>query len=247
MDRAPFEQAVYLSWAEHYGCPLEDLHQPGTVILPDAEFASTHAAHIWTIGARAFARVDPALEVLVAEAIGDRLDTEAITGHHLRATLGHAGIARTEESILRYLYPPDFRPASPPPQMLVRALTTADAEGLEALKATCTEDEVNEGEVSIDDEIRFGCFDGTRLVAVATGFRLTGFMDIGVLTDPAYRRQGLGKAVVSALCAWCIEAPIIAQYRCLVANRGSHAISESLGFSLTFCQQSIYLHPPATH
>jgi RimJ/RimL family protein N-acetyltransferase len=78
-------------------------------------------------------------------------------------------------------------------------------------------------------------------MAIATGFRLTGFMDIGVLTDPAYRRQGLGRAVVSALCTWCITESVIAQYRCLVSNTGSYAVARALGFSLTFQQQSIYL------
>ncbi len=247
MNRDTFEHAVYQSWAERFGCPVAALHRPGTVILPEAEFASTHAVHIWTIGARAFARVDPALEVLVAEAIGDRVDTDPITGHHLRAMLGHAGIKRVEESVLRYLYPADLRPVAPPAHLLLRTLASDDAEALAALQATCTSDEVEESEIGIDDEIGFGCFDGPRLVAVATGFRLTGFMDIGVLTDPAYRRQGLGKVVVSALCAWCIEAPIIAQYRCLTTNAGSYAIAESLGFSLTFSQHSIYLHPPTTH
>ena len=99
------------------------------------------------------------------------------------------------------------------------------------------------GEVSVEDEIGFGCFDGDRLVAVATGFRLTGFMDIGVLADPAYRRRGLSKAVVSALCAWCIDRPImpIAQYRCLTTNTGSDAIARSLGFGMPQRQQSIFL------
>ena len=247
MNRDAFEHAVYQSWAERFDYPVAALHRPGTVILPEAEFASTHAVHIWTIGARAFARLDPALEVLVAEAIGDRVDAEAITAHHLRATLGHAGIERVEDSVLRYLYPDDFRPSPPPEHLALRTLTADDAEALAALQAACTDAEVEEAEIAVDDEIGFACFDGPRLTAAATGFRLTGFMDIGVLTHPAYRRRGLGRAVVSALCRWCIDAPIIAQYRCLVTNSGSYAISESLGFSLSFAQQSVYLHPPTTH
>lgn len=241
MSRDTFERAVYQSWAERFDCPVETLHRPGTVIIPEAELASTRAVHVWTIGARAFARVDPALEALVAEVIGDSIDTEAITAHHLRATLGQARIERIEDNVLRYLYPGDFVPFSAPAPYTVRVLGPDDADALAALKATCTPDEVEMGEVSVEDEIGFGCLDGPRLAAIATGFRLTGFMDIGVLTGPAYRRQGLGRAVVSALCAWCIAHPIIAQYRCLVANAGSYAISQALGFGLTFTQQSAYL------
>ncbi len=246
MKRDTFDHAVYQGWADRFGCPIEALHRPGTVIIPEAEFASTHAVHIWTIGARAFARIDPVLETLVAETIGDRIDAEAITAYHLHATLGQARIERVEDNVLRYLYPGDFIPFSAPAPSIVRELGPDDADALATLKATCTPDEVEVGEVSVEDEIGFGCFDGPRLAAIATGFRLTGFMDIGVLTGPAYRRQGLGRAVVSALCARCIAHPIIAQYRCLVANAGSYAISQALGFGLTFTQQSIHLHPPTT-
>ncbi|MGC9523538.1 MAG: GNAT family N-acetyltransferase [Anaerolineae bacterium] len=244
MNRASFERAVYQKWADRFDCTIEDLHRPGTELLPDEELAGLNAIHIWTIARRAFAQVDP--DILdVAQRALDGVITQpvAVTAEHMRTGPGAARIKEIEESVLRYLYPPDFQAVAPPSSLRIRQLTTADAESLAEMQAACTPLEVEFGEVSVEDEIGFGCFDGDQLAAVATGYRLTGFMDIGVLTHPAYRRRGLGSATVSALCEWCIEHALIAQYRCLVSNTGSYRIAENLGFGLTFPQQSIYLIP----
>lgn len=241
MDRETFTHAVYSHWATRFNCSVDELRLAGTVLLPDEELAGTGAIHIWTIGRRAFARMDPGVKSEAARALGARRQATALTQEHLRSALSNDRIDRVEDSVLRYLYPPDFRPAYAPESFVIRVVTAGDADALAVMKMTCTAEEIEMGEVSVEDEIGFGCFDGPRMAAIATGFRLTGFMDIGVLTDPTYRRQGLGKAVVSALCEWCIAAPIIAQYRCLITNTGSYAISQTLGFDLTFAQQSIYL------
>lgn len=243
MNRAGFERAVYQNWAERFDCAVEDLHRPGTELLPEAEFAGTRGIHIWTIGERAFARLDPSILDVARRALDRTAAPGALTTGHLRVALNPDRIREIEESVLRYLYPADFRRAAPPPSLPIRQLTTADAAALAEMEAACTPLEVEFGEVSVEDEIGFGCFDGDRLVAVATGYRLTGFMDIGVLTHPAYRRRGLGTATVSALCEWCLEQRLIPQYRCLVTNTGSYQIAEALGFGLTFTQESIYLTP----
>jgi GNAT superfamily N-acetyltransferase len=245
MDRETFTQNVYKNWAEHLHCTVEDFHSPATVLQPNAEHVGSAAIHTWTIDRRAFAQMDPALETEMANALGDRCRDTALTAELLRAALAPGRVARAEDNVLRSRSPPDFTPAFPAAPYAIRTLTAADADALAALKATCTPIEVETGEVSVEDEIGFGCFDGPRMVSIATGFRLYGFMDIGVLTDPACRRKGLGKATVSALCAWCIEAPIIAQYRCDVTNTGSDATARALGFSLPITQQSIYLTPLA--
>jgi predicted GNAT family acetyltransferase len=114
-----------------------------------------------------------------------------------------------------------------------------------ALKQACAPDDVETADVEVDHEVAFGCFadeaEGAPLVAAATGYRLTGFMDIGVLTHPDFRRRGLGKAAVSALCAWGIAHNVIMQYRCDVDNVASHNIAQGLNFTLYFKHESIWL------
>ena len=54
--------------------------------------------------------------------------------------------------------------------------------------------------------------------------------DIGVLTHPAHRRQGLGKAVVSASIPWGLERDLICQWATTDLNEASLALARSLGF-----------------
>jgi len=240
MDRQTFETAVFRKWADRYNCTIEDLKRPGTEIIPEDDFANSNAIHIWTIGERAFARMDPACEELARRALAAQPEGSALTADHVATAVTPHSIRKIEDNLLFYLYPPEFRPALAGEGFVLRQLTQDDVDALAALQAACAAAEAEEAEVSVEDEIGFGCFSGTRLVSIATGFRLTGFMDIGVLTHPDYRRRGLGKACVSALCRWCVDNDIIAQYRCRAKNTGSRSIAEGLNFDLFFAQQSVH-------
>ena len=246
MDRQSFETAVYRKWADRYNCTIEDLKRPGTVIIPEDDFANSNAIHIWTIGERAFARMDPACEDLARRALAAQPEGTALAADHVTAAATPHSIRKIEDNLLFYLYPPDFHPVLAGEGFVLRQLTQDDAGALAALQAACAAAEVEEAEVSVEDEIGFGCFSGTQLVSIATGFRLTGFMDIGVLTHPGYRRQRLGKACVSALCRWCVDSDVIAQYRCRAKNTGSRGIAQGLHFDLFFTQQSVYFTPTET-
>ncbi len=246
MDRQAFETAVHRKWADRFNCTIEDLKRPGTEILPEEDFASSNAIHIWTIGERAFARMDPACEALARRALAAQPEGTALTTDLVAAAAIPHSIRKIEDNLLFYLYPPEFRAVLTGEEHVLRQLTQADAEALSALQGACPAAEAEEAEVSVEDEIGFGCFSGTQLVSIATGFRLTGFMDIGVLTHPGYRRQRLGKACVSALCRWCLGNDVIAQYRCRADNTGSRSIAEGLRFDLFFTQQSIVFTPTET-
>jgi GNAT superfamily N-acetyltransferase len=241
MDRQTFETAVFRKWADRYNCTIEDLKRPGTEIIPEDDFANSNAIHIWTIGERAFARMDPACEELAHRALAAQPESTALTADHVAAAVTSHSIRKIEDNLLFYLHPPEFRPVPTAKEFVLQQLTQDDVGALSALQAACAAAEAEEAEVSVEDEIGFGCFSGTQLVSIATGFRLTGFMDIGVLTHPGYRRRKLGKACVSALCRWCIDNHVIAQYRCRAKNTGSRSIAEGLSFDLFFTQQSVHL------
>jgi RimJ/RimL family protein N-acetyltransferase len=267
MDKKTFEHTIYRNWAARFekeiDAPLraEDLRRPATHIMPKEAFSGTHAAHIWYVGQRAFVRVDPAYAEVLREVLdelrhgtlpsprtGSEVEGEGIvlTGDILRATWGADRIKRRAWSLAHYLYPPQFTAYKAAPPFYVRQLTDQDAEGMAALKHACDPDDVETADVEVDHDVAFGCFadgaEGAPLVAAATGYRLTGFMDIGVLTHPAFRRRGLGKAAVSALCEWSIaREDIVVQYRCDVANVGSHSIARGLNFTLYFKHESLWL------
>ena len=130
-------------------------------------------------------------------------------------------------------------PGAPP--FTLRQLTPADAAAMALLHQACPPEDVDEGYVETDHEIAAGCFAGDRLVAAASGYIRAGFMDLGVLTHPAYRRLGLGKAAVAALCEWTLAREMISQYRCNVNNLGSHGVALGLNFRFYFRQESLWL------
>jgi predicted GNAT family acetyltransferase len=86
-------------------------------------------------------------------------------------------------------------------------------------------------------------FDGTRIVAGASTYMWDGLVDVGVLTDPDYRGQGLGKAAVSAACAHFVDNAAesrIVCYRHGAKHAASRGIAQSLGFSFYADFECVY-------
>jgi RimJ/RimL family protein N-acetyltransferase len=77
----------------------------------------------------------------------------------------------------------------------------------------------------------FGCYAAETLAAAGMlepwGARL---LHVGIVTHPAYRGRGYGKAVVSAMTTHGLTTGAVVQYRTLAANRASVAIAQALGF-----------------
>ncbi|MBN2304513.1 MAG: GNAT family N-acetyltransferase, partial [Anaerolineae bacterium] len=128
----------------------------------------------------------------------------------------------------------------PDDRYTVRALTPADQVAFDVFQDHCTPDERAESDISIEQAGAFGVLDGDRIVAGASTYLWRGFVDVGVLTDPAYRHQGLGAAVVSAVCAHIIQTGAgIMVYRHVSTNRGSQGVAEKVGFSRFMMVESV--------
>ena len=165
----------------------------------------------------------------------------SLSGDDLQRAWGDGMIASRDTGLVHYLFPADYRPCPAPPPFTLRQLTPADAAAMALLHQACPPEDVDEGYVEVDHEIAAGCFAGDQLVAAASGYTRAGFMDLGVLTHPAYRRLGLGKAAVGALCEWTLAREMIPQYRCNVNNIGSHGVAKGLNFRLHFRQESLWM------
>jgi RimJ/RimL family protein N-acetyltransferase len=124
-----------------------------------------------------------------------------------------------------------FRPFPVPAPYILRQLTIEDQSAFDAFLAQCSDEDKNEGDVSIDHIIAFGIFDGERIAAAASVFMWRGFIDIGILTDPAYRGRGFAKAAVSACAAHYLPGEYVVGYRHDALNRGSQGIAQGLGFT----------------
>lgn len=236
-----FQQEIFRNWTAHFFCSPATVQQAGTTLLPADKYAGQRLIALWLIGAHTFAEYDPAYTQVLERVLADLPATAALTGDTLKQCWGAGVIAAHDLGLAHYLYPPDLPPYTPPAPFVLRQLTLADAAAMAALHAANSPEDVDEGYVEVSHEIAFGCFAGDQLVAAASGYRRTGFMDIGVLTQPGFRRQGLGKAVVGALCAWSRAQGCIAQYRCNAANTGSARLARALNFRLVCRSEGIWL------
>lgn len=236
-----FRRVIDRNWAQHFGCPVAVLRAPGTTVLPEDRYAGDGVIVLWHIGERVFVQFDPACADRLAQALRRFPPDHALSGHDLVRAWGAESVKSHDTGLVHYLYPPDLPDYTPPLPFALRHLTPADGDSMLALHNANTPEDVDEGYVEVMHEIAFGCFANDQLVAAASGYQRAGFMDVGVLTHPEFRRKGLGKAVVGAVCEWSIRQGFIAQYRNNVQNVSSHGVAKTLNFRLYFKSESVWL------
>jgi len=113
----------------------------------------------------------------------------------------------------------------------VKLLTANDAAALRDFASSCAEIEWEHSGIEFDHSPIFGYFSNDEIHSVASyeiwGSRIA---HIGVVTHPAHRGKGYGKAVVSVTADYALENGLIAQYRTLESNLPSVAVGQALGF-----------------
>jgi len=128
-------------------------------------------------------------------------------------------------------------PVSDEPVTLLDRDKPADVARIQALVDDCTPGEVEDAAIEMDElDPVIWCAEqsaGGPLTAYASAFPdddFGGRWDIGVLTHPDHRRQGLGRRAVACLVAGLVADGQVPIYRHALSNAGSAALSESLGF-----------------
>lgn len=234
-----FEEMIFNNWANHFQCSASNIQQSGTTLIPDKKYANQNMIVLWHIGKHTFALFDPSYIELLNNIMAQLALNTSLSGDNIQKGVGINSIRSHDIGSIHYLRPSELPGSTTPRTFDVRELSLSDEEQLSALHSNCTPAEVDDGYVEIDHEIVFGCFRGNQLVSAASGYRMAGFMDIGVLTDNNFRKLGLGKAVVGALCKWAISQNVIAQYRCNIYNVGSLGMARSLHFRHYFSSESL--------
>jgi len=225
-------------WTTHFHLSLEVSQQAGTTLIINTSRTRASWLTLWHVGQQIVIEVAPDL-LPESQAIIDSLPP----GHRLcakdfDAAWGEEALDHSDMKMYA-LEAEKFTPFVPSPRYRLRQLIPSDQAAFDVFLAQCSADDKDEGDVSIDHEIAFGILEGERIVTAASVFEWRGFIDIGILTDPAYRKQGLGKAAVGQVCAHYLSGARIVQYRHDVANLGSQGIAEGLGFTYYATIESI--------
>ena len=112
-----------------------------------------------------------------------------------------------------------------------RLLDDSDAGAIAELRAACEPLAWEHGGPD-DAVVAVGAFRGAALASVASYEIWSGrIAHIGIVTHPAHRGRGAGKAAVRATTRIALERGLIAQYRTLCANAPSMGIARALGFA----------------
>lgn len=225
------EQVVYGYWARRFVCARQDFVHSGTLVIKERELAETGKTYLYHIDKMSIVRIAPFLAKQAGLPDGYDRGFGSLAANTLQALVPVA----VESTFLDYyLDPKDLERFAVGTQFTTRQLDAEnDRTALLALYESCTEADLDAAEVSIEepDPVIFGVFEGAQLVAYASHRYWDDVIaDIGVLIHPGYRGRGLGKAVVSALCEWCIRNDIVPMYRVYSSHVRSRRIPEALGF-----------------
>lgn len=237
-----FRARVTAILAAYYDIPADALDRPGTTLHPIGPDEWDDWLELMPVGARTAAAVPPHLREHVQRVVDARPADHPVSGADFKGVWGE-DVARVGHMAVYMLDRAGFRPFAPDSRYTVRALTPADQAAFDAFQARCSPDDLNESDISISQDTPFGVFEGDRIVAGASTYLWTGLVDVGVLTDPDARRQGLGKAVVSAVCAHFLQMEddsTIVCYRHGLNNLGSQGIALSLGFAHYATVECVY-------
>ncbi|MBT3189017.1 MAG: GNAT family N-acetyltransferase [Anaerolineae bacterium] len=224
------ERVVYEYWAKRFGRVRQDFVHSGTLVIKEKELAGTGKFILYHIGKMSIVRVDPTLAKQAGLPDGYDRDFGSLTVNRLQELLP----VELESTLLdSYLDPDDFECFTAGEEFTTRQLDLEnDKAYLLRLYETCTEDDLDAADIIIEepDPIIFGIFAGSKMVAYASHRYWDDVIaDIGVLIHPKYRSRGLGKAVVSTLCEWCIQNDIVPMYRVFTDHVHSRRIPEAIG------------------
>lgn len=122
---------------------------------------------------------------------------------------------------------------SEPGRANIRRLTEEDRDVFAAFASGAPAEDLDNAYVELDHWAVFGAFRDDRLLCAASMYRWGGseLADLGVITLPNARRQGLARLVVRAACRYAYRQNHEPQYRCQLDNAASLALAASAGLT----------------
>jgi len=232
-------QRIDVTWAAFFGLSPPAFLLPGIQVVAHHELAGYPGVWLFRHHASLCVSVPPdsveGVQAAVRAYTVDRLFSEA----GVRALLGPRIDRIIGPAYQGYVEGPQFRSA---PEPWVRVLSRADQAALRQLADACGVDAWEHAGIALDEPHVFGCFMDDRVVAAARyrpAWEETAH--IGVVTHPAYRGQGHGRAVVSAATAQGLAAGFIVLYQTLLANVPSVALATGLGYQPYATQLAVRL------
>jgi len=233
-----FTEMVYGFWARRFDYGEAMFDRPCTYIFEEETLQGKMKTNLYQIGAISILRIGPDLLAQLDLPSIFPCAIKAIGVDDLQEVLNGRFRITVQDTLLDwFLDAKNHIHYAPPDGFTMRRLDGVKEDAtLQAFYATASQQDLEAAEIYLDepDPVIFGLFDADGTMAAYASHRYWEDLlcDIGVLVGDGYRGKGLGKAVVSALCDWCIANQKIPMYRVFDNNPHSLAIPGALGFQL---------------
>lgn len=218
---------VDASWAEMLGCDAGLLQSPGShVVRGGPGFAGYNAVYVARVDDAVLAYCPERLRAVARKVLDGCEADEAFTSRTLERIAGERLKVILGPSSHSFMDSHHFTPAP-----LEGQRASADDDRLAALRRDCGEEEWAEAGFIFNRGVVYTLERNGKVVAAGnlTPFRAQ-FADVGLITHPDHRGQGIAKRLASRMIADALPAAGVVRYRALSANAPSIAVARSLGF-----------------
>lgn len=219
------------TWARYFGLSHNLVEQPGTTLIEHADLSESRWQTLFIVGRRIVLRAAPGLKADLQAMLADLPDDHRLTVDDIKAYDWQSRQVKTDSEIFYVLDPAEMTRVPAPDGITVRLLNAQDQAAFTSFESACSAEDWDEGDIALDHLMAVGAFDGGRIVAAASIYDWCGFLDVGVITDPAYRGRKLGQVVVSHIAPHFFEDGRVLFYRHEVSNPASGGIAKAVGYS----------------
>lgn len=228
-NRAEFEQTTIADWAKYFKVSPSEFETSGSHFIEREHYAVEHVI-IAHVNQKTFVQYHPQSAEKILALAKECPPTLSLGAEHLVSYFGNNHIKIECLDHLFYLYPADRIAFNVDAPFHIRQLLADDEAHLDALNNACTKEEVDNSFVAIDELGGWGCFHHEQLVSAAAFSDWGLYGDMGVITHPNFRRQGLAKAVVSAASEHALAVGKLPVYRCHITLFSSINTAKGVGF-----------------
>ena len=213
-------------WADFFGLSSAELKSPGVLCVKHRMLDGYHGAWIFQRQSTIVVSV-PEIDTSLLQ-LAKNFDSSQPIDLDLANSLFGSNVARIIGPAYQgYITSADFRPKH---DGSVQVIRKEDISALKRLAQACSTDGWDDASVDFDNPNLFILPSGPEILAVASVTESDESSMIGLISHPAYRGQGMGKAVASAATQFALSQKLPVRYQTLIANTGSLRVAESLGF-----------------
>lgn len=229
---------IHQYWSTIFGLTLEEIQHPGIRVVPHARPWEDSFAYVFLHDQTCVISVRATLVESVRRKTTDLPVDAALTCTGIHRIFDQPINRIIGPAFQAYVEVDDFCPY-PSPQ--VRTLLDEDEEWLQCLTQACDPKEWEHSGIKETSSPLFGYFIDNQLVATSHYSMWAAYAaSIGIITHPAHRDHGYGRATVSAAMQHALDQGHMVIYQTLLANTPSVALAKHLGCKL-------YAHTVAIH